>query len=226
MLSVYDFIKLLFSSKNMLIFRDHLILDLALCNALGIEVGLWIASKWHEWDPHGYSREWFGPFERYTFSTLCLQFERLFVQFTPLSMTPMYWEPLSSFKRWFAAHVIILIIFLIDFNGFVLKLYLYIPTEHPINVWRLMLGALMCVPASSQFYLYITHKKCKKMGSFVWIGICLLTLELALAYKCAPTPFPSPPKLNKILWTLGAVVYLFFMWTLMRDLRHVRIKQD
>merc|ERR1719376_1343920 len=90
---------------------DHIILDLALCNALGIEAGLWIASKWHQWnrcDPFGYDRQWFGPFERYTFSTLCLQFRRSGMQFTPLSMTPMYWEPLSSFKRYFAAHVVVL----------------------------------------------------------------------------------------------------------------------
>lgn len=198
-------------------------MDILLCNGLGIELGLFVARKWYNDDPRFFTRDWLGQ-GLYDFGSICLKFKRLFIQFTPGSLTPMYWEPLSSITRFIQINAFIVAAILLDFNAFILKLFLFIPTEHSLNVYRLILCTLFFLVSTKQYYLYLSNDKCKKLGSQVWICLVILVMETALSYKCAPSPFPQTPQINKILWTLAGIGYIVFTYVMFRDLKHVKVQ--
>ena len=192
-----------------------------LCNGLGIEAGLLFARVWYNDDPKKYRRDWFGE-GMYDFSSVCLKFKRLFVQFTPTSLTPMYWEPLSTLTRFYQIQLFIICAVFLDLNAFLLKLFLYIPTEHPLNIVRLVLFLFFLTVSCKQYYLYLTNEKCRKIGSQVWMFFVILVMELGLSYKCAPSPFPEMPYINKVCFSVGAIAYLIFTYVMFRDLKHVK----
>ena len=107
-------------------------------------------------------------------------------------MEGINWEPLSSWKQWAYVHVLIISASLIDLNAFLLKLFLWIPTEHDVNVARLFLMGFVAIPSAKQFYLYIKDPLCKKLGSQCWICVMIIVLEEAIILKTAPELPPVP----------------------------------
>ena len=197
-----------------------MILDVLLCNGLGIEFGLYLSRIYFDNNPADYERDWFG--KKLTVKSIFLHFRRFVIQFTPLSLNDMEWKSFSSLTRYFHIHLVILAPMLMDMNAFLLKLFLYIPTEHPINIYRLLLNLFFFSISAKQYYLFITNKKCMKMGSQCWVCVVILVLELAVSYKCAPSPFPKMPGINKWCFGVAGLAYVIFTYVMFRDLRHVK----
>jgi len=96
---------------------------------------------------------------------------------------------------------------LVDFNAFLIKLYLWIPTEHWFNIARMVLFYIMGIPTVRQYYFYVTDRKCKRLGSQSFVFMALLILELALIYKTSYNIPPAPTE-NKIAWVCAIFLYL------------------
>ena len=117
-----------------------------------------------------------------------------------MSFEKVEWEPLSSWKEWLYMHILLIVVNLVDLNAFLLKLFLWIPTEHDINVVRLFLMGALAVPSAKQYYLYIKDPLCKKLGSQCWIFVLIVVLELAIIFKVAPE-LPDVPTVKwSIIW--------------------------
>ncbi|ETO15547.1 Phosphatidylserine synthase [Reticulomyxa filosa] len=174
---------------------DQWILDVLICNGGGIELGLYLIRylEMQEYEFHSV----------FHYKTIAGKFKRFALQFTPFKLDPIQWEPRSSIKRWFHMHLVILLGALVDMNAFLLKLWLWIPTEHSINLYR----------------------SATKIGSQLWILILIVVLELALIVKVAPT-FPTPPVYNVKLWILGFVAYALFSFVMLRTYRGKHAKKN
>ena len=87
---------------------------------------------------------------------------------------------------------------MVDMNAFLLKLFLWIPTEHHINIWRTIMLGFVAIPSSTQYYKYIKDPLCKKMGSQSILMVMILVLELAIIIKAAPELPPVPTVMSFI----------------------------
>lgn len=119
---------------------DSWILDVAICNAIGIEVGMWTVrffrSKEYNWSGI-YSRGQ-GVWSR---------LRRCMMQFTPYSWDDFQWQIASSPKRCLQCLFPIVIILLFEVNHFFLKFELWVPPRNPLNTIRLTILFLMALPA-------------------------------------------------------------------------------
>mmetsp|Transcript_4681 Transcript_4681/g.3839 ORF Transcript_4681/g.3839 Transcript_4681/m.3839 type:complete len:102 (-) Transcript_4681:6-311(-) len=99
-------------------------MDVLLCNGIGIEIGLYLCN-YLEFKEYHWSSIFDAP-------TLGAKLKRSVMQFTPESWMHVEWEDMLTVKRYFGMQLMMLVCMLVDLNLFMLKLNLYIPTEHPI----------------------------------------------------------------------------------------------
>ena len=185
---------------------DSYFMDFLLCNGLGIEIGLlwcqwWANHQEYDWSPLLNGLTIFDKFKNY-FKGTAIMF------LTPERWRPTQWEPYANSKRFFQIHLIMLFMCAIDLNAFLLKLWLWIPTQHWFNLARMILFWFVCMPAVRQYYFYVKDERIKRMGSQIWVLIMLVVLETAIVIKFTPIDTPSPPWVNVIACTVAGVVYL------------------
>jgi len=117
---------------------DSWILDVAVCNFIGILTGMWTVkyfnSKQYNWS--GLSQQ----------PTFFAKARRGFMQFTPYSLDAFQWQVFSSPKRCIQCFFPVLIILLFEVNHFFLKFELWVPPRNPLNTIRLSILFLMAVP--------------------------------------------------------------------------------
>jgi phosphatidylserine synthase 2 len=140
---------------------DQLILDVLLCNGLGIEVGVRLCS--------------FLEVQQYKWSglmsipTLRGKATRIIAQFTtPMSWTKVRWEPAKSLRRFVVVHLLVLGFSLGQLNAFYLKYLLWVPSENDLNILRLGLIFLIFCPSIRQLYLYSANKDVERLGAQAW----------------------------------------------------------
>ena len=124
----------------------------------------------------------------------------------PKSWVRVQWEAGSSIQKFVQLLFIILCLNIAEMNAFLLKLYLWIPTEHWWNLARLIFHYLISLPAVRQYYFYVTDPNINRMGSQLFVVLFILILEVTLVYKTAPDDIPPAPLQNKIAWATSAVV--------------------
>merc|ERR1711879_716778 len=73
---------------------------------------------------------------------------------------------------------------------------------------EMYLGAL-CLVAARQAYFYATDKRCGFIGSFAWIFVVIMFLELYIIFKVAPEEFPAAPREAIITWAVCGFVWVF-----------------
>jgi len=117
---------------------DSWVLDVLVCNWLGIAVGMWTVrhfkSKEYNW--RGISQQ----------PTLMAKAQRGLMQFTPYSFDDYRWQAFSSPKRCLQCLLPPAAVLLMEVNHFFLKYILWVPPSSMLNVYRLSLLALMAVP--------------------------------------------------------------------------------
>lgn len=176
---------------------DQWVMDVLICNGLGIEVGLWICKRL-EFRKY----QWTGVLET---KTLLAKVQRIALQFTPAEWHKIEWESSKTLKRYLQVQGILWISMLVDLNAFMLKLFLYIPTTHWWNVSRLLFICLVAAPAYRQGYLFFVDDKVKRLGTQTIVVIMIAIAELALVVKAGSDfNIPEMPQINKI----GIAVYL------------------
>ena len=194
---------------------DQWIMDVLICNGLGIEIGLYIC-KHLEFRKY----QWTGVLES---STLAEKAKRLALQFTPAQWHRVEWESSKTFKRYLQVQLILWISLLNDLNAFMLKLFLYIPTTHYINVCRLLFMGIVAAPAYRQSYLFFVDENVKRLGTQAIVIVMITIAEVALVLKAGSDfDIPAMPLANKIGITAYFSLYLIISVLLLRKSRRTK----
>ncbi|XP_078667496.1 phosphatidylserine synthase 2-like isoform X6 [Branchiostoma floridae x Branchiostoma belcheri] len=151
---------------------DHWIMDVLICNGLGIWCGMKTV-EYLKMKPYHWRGLWHIP-------TYRGKMRRMVAQFTPYNWTSFDWKPTLSLKRWLAVLGIIAMWLIAELNTFYLKSILWIPPPNWINWARLA----MYVPASAvafrETFQFLDDPTCKKFGQQAWI----LVMFLSLLFPC------------------------------------------
>ncbi|KAI9357777.1 phosphatidyl serine synthase-domain-containing protein [Pilaira anomala] len=170
---------------------DHWILDVLLCNWLGIAVGMkfcqYFSVKQYSWV--GFKQ----------IKSLRGKAKRAVQQFTPREWTRFEWKTTSSPKNYFGT-VLLLIVFLqCELNCFYLKYLLWVPPEHPLNTYRLSLLFLFALPGTRDVYQYLSDSKCRRLGPHAWLLIFNIMTETLICLKFSENEFhQSAPMIVKV----------------------------
>lgn len=183
---------------------DSWIMDLLLCNGIGIEIGYQLCSYLEVQE-----YRWSGLME---IPSMGGKAWRAVSQFSPESWTQVRWEPWKSLKRFFVANVLIFVLILGQLNGFFIKHLLWIPPENNLNAYRLLLMLLITAPSIRQLYLFIAREDVERLGSQFWVLCTIFALELMLIVKMSQGEFPDPaPSSVKWMWAVFGSIYVLFV---------------
>jgi phosphatidylserine synthase 2 len=183
---------------------DHVIIDVLVCNNLGIMIGLWLCQKFCVYNEY----EWVG-LDKIASTTGKLK--RIAEQFMPYYWTSYRWEIFESWKRFLYFISLLTAMTLVDCNSFFLKYLFWIPPRNPLNSYRLILWFFIGMPAVREYYLYITDDSCKRLGTNTWLAIGIAAIETLIVFKNSAGEFTkiAPPHIW-VNWLL--VIFLFLPW--------------
>ncbi|XP_067001534.2 phosphatidylserine synthase isoform X1 [Anabrus simplex] len=174
---------------------DALILDVLLCNGLGIWVGLKIC-KYLEMREY----KWVSIRDIHSTSG---KIKRAVLQFTPGSWTHVRWlDPTCTYMRFFALCQMVIFWQVSELNTFFLKHIFEMPPSHPIVVVRLILIGVFVAPSVRQYYSYVTDTQCKRVGTQCWVYGAIMVTEAILCIKNGKELFEQTQAINIILWLL------------------------
>lgn len=174
---------------------DSLILDVLVCNGLGIQCGMflckWLEMRDYNWDSIR------------NIQTTSGKLKRAFLQFTPLSWTPTQWlHPDSSILRSFLLSQLIVVWQLAELNSFFLKHIFIVKPTHILTLTRLLLITAMSAPAIRQYYLYIIDPNVKRVGSQLWLFLATVLTEALVCIKLGSEIFEKTLLWNIIYWLI------------------------
>eukprot|EP01133_Synstelium_polycarpum_P014158 gene14158-16686_t len=188
---------------------DHIILDILVCNALGIFSGVltlrFLKMKEYNWTGVETKKT-----KKRSFIVRALK------QFTPVHVDEYHWEILSEWRRLVSIIFVIILISVIELNAFFLKTLLWVPPPNPLNIYRLLLLCLIGTPGLREYYQFVCDKNTKKLGTMAWICIAVISVEVLICIKYGGAHFwaiPTPPEVKypwiifTTIFTLGSVYY-------------------
>lgn len=172
---------------------DHWLLDVALCNALGIWAGMrtceYFSMKTYNWRSILHIPSVMG------------KVQRTVAQFTPHSFIKFDWAGTRSLKSYLVVVLVLSVFLVCEVNCFYLKYLLWIPPSHPLNVIRISLYGLVGVVTLREAYQFFTDPKCKRLGAQAWICLASILTETLICFKFGKGEFPNPtPKSVIYFW--------------------------
>ncbi|KAG5441338.1 Phosphatidylserine synthase 2 [Clonorchis sinensis] len=181
---------------------DSLLLDVLICNGLGIEVGMllcrWLEIRDYRWDSIRDIRGARG------------KLKRAVLQFTPGSWTYTRWlHRDSSVLRSFLLSQLIIVWQLAELNSFFLKHVFIVKPSHPLTQLRLLLITLMSAPAIRQYYLYVIDPHVKRVGSQLWLFIATVLTETLVCFKLGSETFEHAILWNLVYWVIWMILSSF-----------------
>ncbi|GAB0087841.1 Phosphatidylserine synthase [Sergentomyia squamirostris] len=190
---------------------DALILDVVVCNGIGIWCGLKLCKILE-------MREYKWISIRHISSTSG-KIKRAMLQFTPQSWTAVRWlDPKSTYMRFLAVCQLVIFWQVTELNTFFLKHIFEMPPSHPIVIIRLILIGLFTAPSVRQYYIYITDTQCKRVGTQCWVYGGIMVSEAILCIKNGKELFERTQATNIIVWLLIQLfvsiifVYGYMLW--------------
>jgi len=170
---------------------DNLVLDVLVCNGLGIFTGMQVC-KFFEMREFKWESIKDKP-------TIGGKFKRALMQFTPQSFSYTRWlDPNQGYMRLVAVIQYMLIWQMVELNTFWMKHIFPLPAEHPLCVFRILMTGLISAPSTRQYYTYITDPRCKRIGTQCWVFLMVGFSELILVLKFGRELF-SQTQLSKVL---------------------------
>ncbi|PAV55974.1 hypothetical protein WR25_25442 [Diploscapter pachys] len=181
---------------------DAIIMDVLLCNGLGIWFGMKVCEFLEMRTFHWESIK--------DIPTRRGRFKRAVMQLTPESWAKTDWFNVSNvFKRTISIFLFVLIWIISELNTFFMKHVFSVDTRHPVVFWRLILIAWISAPSIRQYYLYATDPLVKRLGMQCWVYCAVCALEAAICIKFGKSMFPAVAKTNIALWLALLVVGTF-----------------
>ncbi len=178
---------------------DHFILDVLLCNGLGIEVGYWICKKLQM-----LNYNWIIAKGR------CSVFENISSKFKPNVMERYEWKMFSSVRRFLLVAWFIFLTTALQTTGFFIKFLVWIPPPHYTLIIRVLVWAGMAAMASKDMYAFVDNKY-SRFGVAIWISHVALLLEIGLIFKWGRGVLrPSFTPAIKLFWSsiVGAIILI------------------
>uniref|UniRef100_A0A915PGP1 Phosphatidylserine synthase n=1 Tax=Setaria digitata TaxID=48799 RepID=A0A915PGP1_9BILA len=175
---------------------DAIILDILICNGLGIWFGIWLSRFFEMRQFHWESIK--------DIKTTRGKFKRAVLQFTPESWMKVDWYNNFALRRTLAIYGFVLIWLITELNTFFLKHIFAVDTSHPLVFSRIVLVAFISAPTIRQFYLFATDPRIKRMGMQSWVYVAICTLEAAICIRF------GRPQLPRVKLTL-IVSWICFM---------------
>jgi len=184
---------------------DAIILDVVICNGLGIWFGLQVCKLLEMRSFHWESIK--------NIRTTRGKFKRAVLQFTPESWIKVDWFNSFALRRTLALYLFIMIWLVSELNTFFLKHVFAVDTSHPVVFWRIILIALISAPTIRQYYSYVTDPKVKRLGMQCWIFCAVTALESAVCIKYGRHQLPAMKATLIVFWIiLLAVGTVFCVW--------------
>ncbi|KAG2174799.1 hypothetical protein INT43_005861 [Umbelopsis isabellina] len=190
---------------------DHWILDVLICNWAGIYLGM---KTCQYFEVKHYS--WAGHFRH--IKGIKGKAKRAVQQFTPHDWTRFEWKTTNSFKRWIAVLALLVVFLQCEINCFYLKYLVWVPPEHPLLTYRLILMFFFALPATREAYQYLVDRNTKRFGPHAWTMLANIFTETLICIKYGRGEFPEPAPLPVVLFwsffTTGLVSYTVwrFWW--------------
>lgn len=185
---------------------DALILDVLVCNGLGIYCGLKICKilEMREY-------KWASIRE---ISTTTGKIKRAVLQFTPASWAPVRWlDPKLPYMRFISVCLLVLIWQTTELNTFFLKHIFEMPPSHPVVTIRLGFIGLIVAPSIRQYYVYVTDPRCKRLGTQCWVYCAIMVSEAILCVKNARDLFSRTQSVNIIAWLfIQLIISVIFVY--------------
>ena len=192
---------------------DSAVLDVLGCNLAGMELGLAVC-RWADVKLF----DWYNWRTVSSYPTLRGKARRTLSQFSPFSWDTYAWEPLSTPGRFLQVLFYILVVLTVEVNAFLLKTVLWVPPESHLNIVRLALWALISVPATQEYYVFIAEPHedgLNKLGAQAWISFAIVLTEVCMHVKFAAGMFPDfwnpPPHVRYAAAGLGLSLVLWFL---------------
>lgn len=196
---------------------DSWILDVAVCNFIGIVTGMWTVRYFD-----GKEYNWRGISQQ---PTLLAKARRGLMQFTPYSLDSFQWEMFSSPKRCLQCFFPAGIILLFEVNHFFLKYELWVPPTNPLNTIRLSILFLIAIPGIREYYEFIesdTMDIFHRLGPFAWTGVAIAFVEMLIIIKFGHGLFNQKwPKTVVLCWS--TVIALFIIGLSFWSYRHYHL---
>ena len=172
---------------------DNLVLDVLICNGLGIFTGMQVAKLFS-------MREfkWESIKDK---NTIGGKFKRALMQFTPQTFSFTRWlDPNQGYMRLVAVIQYMLIWQMFELNTFFIKHIFPMPAEHPLCVFRILMTGVISAPSTRQYYTYITDPRCKRIGTQCWVFLMVGFSELILVLKFGRELFSQTQMSMVLLW--------------------------
>lgn len=232
---------------------DALILDVLVCNGLGIWCGLKICKILE-------MREYKWASIR-DISTTTGKIKRAVLQFTPVSWTEIRWlDPKSTYMRFLSVSQLVIFWQVTELNTFFLKHIFEMPPSHPIVTIRLIFIGLIVAPSvrfvcrldsirfdsfendlkinlamflfslfllfciHRQYYIFVTDPNCKRLGTQCWVYCAIMVSEAILCIKNARELFERTQAVNIIVWLLiQLIISVIFVYGCILYHRYVQV---
>ncbi len=183
---------------------DAILFDILLCNGCGIYMGMKLCKTLEV-------REFYWESIKDIQGTKG-KLKRAVLQFTPQEWSQIRWmDPSSTYMRILALFVLIFFFQITELNTFLLKKIFLVPTDHFLILARLLLVMLIASPAVRQYYLYVTDKTCKRLGTQAWVYCSLMITELLVSIKFGSNILPRPAILFLFGWLSVTALFSVFM---------------
>uniref|UniRef100_A0A914CHA8 Phosphatidylserine synthase n=1 Tax=Acrobeloides nanus TaxID=290746 RepID=A0A914CHA8_9BILA len=200
---------------------DAIILDVILCNGLGILFGSyvckWLEMKSYYWESIKNIRTTHG------------KFKRAVLQFTPESWMKVDWFSNlgRAVKRAVGLYLFIMIWLVTELNTFFLKHIFAVETSHQVVFWRIILIGLISAPSIRQYYIFLTDPKINRLGMQCWVYCAVTALEAAICIKFGRQMFPAIKLTFITMWILFlAVGTIFAVWLSVRWARYTSLTKE
>ncbi|KAJ8918419.1 hypothetical protein NQ315_008116 [Exocentrus adspersus] len=174
---------------------DALLLDVIICNGLGIWCGLKICQilEMREY-------KWVGIKDIHSTTG---KIKRAMLQFTPESWISVRWlDPKCSYMRIVALCQLVLFWQTSELNTFFLKHVFELPASHPLVTARLILIGVIVAPSVRQYYSYTTDTTCKRVGTQCWVYCCIMVAEALICIKHGQELFERTQAVNIVVWLI------------------------
>eukprot|EP01017_Pseudomicrothorax_dubius_P042827 TRINITY_DN7046_c0_g1_i1.p1 TRINITY_DN7046_c0_g1~~TRINITY_DN7046_c0_g1_i1.p1 ORF type:complete len:394 (-),score=48.65 TRINITY_DN7046_c0_g1_i1:11-1192(-) len=143
---------------------DHVILDILVCNGLGILCGHFTV-KWLQMKEYRWRRQMKQP----NLNSV----QNLVSFFKEAHFDKTDWHMFSSTKRFLAVIWYVILVNIVDLSNFFNKYILWIPANHNILLYRVLLWAFISLVSTREYYEYITSDfDGRRIPAQLWI--CLL----------------------------------------------------
>jgi phosphatidylserine synthase 2 len=174
---------------------DHWVLDVLVCNWAGTYFGMkaceYFAVKHYSW--RGISE----------IPTIRGKVKRAVQQFTPADWTRFEWGTTKNLKHYIAVVLMLFLFLQVELNCFYLKTLLWLPADHWLNIYRVVMLFFFALPATREAYQYLSDPSSKRVGPHAWLLIANVMTETIICFKFGQNEFPVPAPVEvKVFWSI------------------------